>query len=282
MKSKFKYFLLLALVLWVVGGFSVHSIFISYHTENIPLPVRPKFIAHGGGGIPEIGRISNSKDALSHSFSKGYKLIEVDFHWTKDNQLVLIHDWEWAYEKWFNLDSNSIPTLKEFLDLEMKQGLTQVTFNDLLLWMQEHEDVSIVTDVKKDNLKALNLIYEAAGGLSNRIIPQAYSRAEYHDIREIGFSKVILTLYRTKAWNFLLIRFADRHPDVFAITMRPERAKRGNLGIKLKRRGVFVYAHTINDSDEYIELQKVGVAGIYTDYLIGLEHGEGIYDLRSR
>ena len=263
--------------LWLASAIVFLACCISYalsifpHKEAQNIPERPRFIAHGGGGIPGVGRISNSLEALAHSHEKGYQLIEVDFHWVSDNQLVLIHDWEWAYEKWFGHHNKIIPTLKEFLSLDMKSGLTQMQFNDLLVWMQENGGVSIVTDVKKDNIKALRLIFESAGELSKRFIPQAYSRAEYDEIKALGFDHVILTLYRTKAWNFQLNWFAEKHPDIFAMTMRPERAKQGDLGAELKRRGIFVYAHTINDSKEFTKLQKYGISGIYTDYLIGDE-----------
>ena len=40
---------------------------------------------------------------------------------------------------------------------------------------------------------------------------------------------------------------------------------------ELRKRGVFVYAHTVNSLDVWRELQGVGVSGIYTDFLTPAE-----------
>ena len=44
-----------------------------------------------------------------------------------------------------------------------------------------------------------------------------------------------------------------------------------SLPQELRKRGVFVYAHTVNSLDVWRELQGVGVSGIYTDFLTPAE-----------
>lgn len=259
----------------------IYWFIVDVQLDGAPVPSRPVIVAHGGGGIPGIGSVSNSKEALTLSYSNGCRLFELDFHWTKDEELVLIHDWGWAYDKWY-YHGDGVPSKKEFFELEMKKGLTQMSIDDLMDWMDVHQYVEIVTDVKENNLAALQLILEKSEHNTDRFIPQVYSIKEYEKIQELGFKKIILTLYRTKAWNFQILRFAENHPELFAMTMRPERARQGGLGLELKQAGFFVYAHTINDQNEFEGIQKYGISGIYTDFLTNDEQTGLIHDLREQ
>ncbi len=59
--------------------------------------------------------------------------------------------------------------------------------------------------------------------------------------------------------------------DLFAVTMPWKWALSLSLPQELRKRGVFVYAHTVNSLDVWRELRDVGVSGIYTDFLIPAE-----------
>ena len=48
-----------------------------------------------------------------------------------------------------------------------------------------------------------------------------------------------------------------------------------SLPQELRKRGVFVYAHTVNSLDVWRELRDVGVSGIYTDFLIRQPRSHG-------
>jgi len=50
-------------------------------------------ISHAGGGLEE-GNYSNSLEALDRAYADGLRYFEVDFSWTCDGKLVLIHDWK--------------------------------------------------------------------------------------------------------------------------------------------------------------------------------------------
>ncbi|MCH6561106.1 MAG: hypothetical protein IH800_01640 [Myxococcales bacterium] len=152
----------------------------------------------------------------------------------------------------------------------MKDGLTQMTLEDLYEWLRRHEDAHIVTDVKVQNLVALWVIAKTAGSLKERFIPQVDQFGELGSVRALGFENVIFTVYRTRATPSQVLSFGSNN-DLFAVTMPWEWALSLSLPQELRKRGVFVYAHTVNSLDVWRELQGVGVSGIYTDFLTPAE-----------
>ena len=57
----------------------------------------PLMILHAGGVTPEGVTGSNSLEALEHSYENGFRLLELDFSWTCDGELVCVHDWNAFY-----------------------------------------------------------------------------------------------------------------------------------------------------------------------------------------
>jgi len=227
------------------------------HTYAEPFPV----VAHAGGEV--LGKTyTNSKEALDHNYSKGHRLFEVDMEWTSDRKLVLIHDWKQSYKKFFKKE-NHVPTIKEFKELTMTYGLTQLTLKELAQWLGEHPDAIIITDVKKDNIKALQVIKTRYPELTNKFIPQIYNFSEYQKVSKLGYKDIILTLYRMKATNDEILEFAKTN-KLYAVTMPQTRALK-ELPSMLKSAGVYVYAHTINNHAMKEVFLEKGVNGIYTD-----------------
>jgi glycerophosphoryl diester phosphodiesterase len=122
-----------------------------------------------------------------------------------------------------------------------------------------------VTDVKGDNLGVLAHVANSRD-LLPRIVPQIYSFAEYRPVRALGFSRVFLTLYRVEWGTWSVLRFLRSHP-VAGLVCEPARVRRGGLGLRARALGVPVFAHTVNDPDEVAALERLGVAGVYTDHL---------------
>lgn len=225
----------------------------------------PVFIAHAGGGINN-RTYTNSLEALNINYEKGYRFFEIDFSWTSDGELVAIHDWGDAFQQMFYVsDDIKIPTKSQFLNLKTKTGLTQVSLEDVLKWVEEKGDAFIVTDVKDHNVKALGKIYTDFKKCKKYIIPQVYNYHEYDEVIRLGYSNIILTLYRMKIEPFELLNFS-RNNSPFAITMHWKVAQSG-LAYYLHKNQTRVYAHTVNDINLFRELKKLGVFGIYTDYV---------------
>jgi glycerophosphoryl diester phosphodiesterase len=233
----------------------------------------PPFVAHAGGGIGEL-RYTNSREALDAAAVHGFRLVELDFSFTRDGHLVLVHRWADA-RRLFSIPTSGprepVPTLEEFERAAPRVGLTPMTLRDLGDWLRQHEDVDVVTDFKHDALRGLESIQRELPELRNRFVPQIYALSDARPIRELGFDRVILTLYRSGLSNQAVERWLGEH-EVYAVTLPLRRASPDFLRM-LETAGVFVYTHTVNDVLEMRELRDRGVDGFYTDWLRPTEHG---------
>ncbi len=221
-------------------------------------------VAHAGGRVNGLS-YTNSKEALDKSYENGYRFIELDFEWTTDGNLALIHDWEGYVNSAFGVESKMYST-EEFKSFQMINGFTQMTLEDLAKWLYEHKDAYIITDIKSNNIEALKLIRYRYPDLVHQIIPQVYKIDEYNPVRGLGYKNIILTLYLSRYSDDQLIDFVKKH-EVFAITMPIDRG-RTELPKKLRKENVFVYTHTINNEVLRQELESNGVNGFYTDDLL--------------
>ena len=147
----------------------------------------------------------------------------------------------------------------------MINDLTQMSLDDLINWMIKYPDTHIITDIKSNNLEGLNKISKEYPGLRYRFIPQIYSFKEYEQVKKIGFENIILTLYVMNYDDVSVIKFLKNH-KVSALTMWDSRANKEFIK-KLKKLGVFVYVHTVNNIDTKNKLKILGVDGFYTDFL---------------
>ncbi|HRQ05260.1 glycerophosphodiester phosphodiesterase family protein [Nitrosomonas halophila] len=225
----------------------------------------PPVIVHGGGMIT--GQIySNSLQALTAAYQAGHRCFEVDFSWTSDGHLVLIHDWMSTYRRFFDQPAGA-PTLARFTSLTMKYGLTQMRFEDLISWLSSHPAAMIITDIKDDNLAGLRYIMRHSAGMQYRFIPQIYQPDEYRPARELGFQRLILTLYRANLSDQALLDFVDSHA-LSAVTMPVNQSLSSNVVAELNQRNVPVYAHTVNQAAFFSYLQSQGIKGIYSDVLL--------------
>lgn len=234
-----------------------------YHQYGFKLyrPQQPFLIAHAGGAIN--GRTyTNSLEAFEFNYASGHRFFEVDFSWTTDGNLVLIHDWTKTFLQWFN--AKGIPSLKQFKSIKMRHGMTQMSLDDLYIWLSIHEDAYIITDIKNDNLAALKLISKTAAKQKSQIIPQIYNLNEFVTVTQLGFKDIILTLYRMNLADEKVIEFAVSN-KIFAVTMPVEQALSTPLAKSLMGKNIFVYAHTVNSLKIWRQLNQTGVAGIYTD-----------------
>ena len=244
---------------------AVSSYDTSENATHHPAPItdgeHPALIAHAGGAVYGY-RLTNSLEALDASYGNGFRFFELDFEVTSDGKYVLLHDWESMAGRM--LFSEGKMALDEFKSAEKFASLTLLDLEGLFQWLRGHEDCYIVTDGKCGNEPFLAELYESAGELSGRFIPQAYSYGEYEMAKNIGFEQVILTLYGMNDSEEGLFSFAeDQKP--WAITI-PASVLTQTLVSGLAKLGVYTYAHTVNDLSLFEEWHKYGLYGIYTDY----------------
>ena len=220
-------------------------------------------IPHAGGEIYNYYN-TNSLEALNNSYTLGFRIIELDFDWTIDNYPVCIHDWTETSKRLF-CDSPKQYSLHEFLTKPTFNNLTLLDLNRLSQWLLVHDDVFIISDIKNDNIKLLYYVKENYPNIHKHLIPQIYSLSEYSIIESMGYSNIILTLYKNNFDHTKLLQFASTN-KLYAITM-PQEIAFTNLPKKLKSLDIPIFVHTINSVNIYKELLNRNIYGVYSDCL---------------
>lgn len=225
----------------------------------------PQLIAHAGGAVFGY-RLTNSLEALNSAYQSGFRYIELDMSLTADGHIVLIHDWADMAERM--LFSQGVKTRDEFLQSEVLADLTLMDIDGLAAWLADHPDCSIVTDIKEEaNCEVLNAIREQAEpNIFGQFIPQVYTYEEYREVQDLGFDRIILTLYRLDTEADELSAFAEEFSP-WAITVPEGRISEELLDAVIAH-GVAVYAHTVNSLDFFETWTALGLTGIYTDYFV--------------
>ncbi len=222
-------------------------------------------IAHAGGQV-DGATYSNSLEALEENYEAGFRAFEIDLSFTSDRELVCLHDWDESFTRSFDLPPGSPVTRQEFERLVAERSdLTKCTLASLMLWFDEHPDAILITDVKEQNLEALEHISTRYPQSLSRIIPQIYQPDEYGKVRAFGFERLIWTLYLYPGGTqSVLDSLGDM--TLWAITLNSDRAQE-DLPRRLDELGIPTYAHTINQYADLLYLRTLGVDEIYTDTL---------------
>ncbi|MCQ2976768.1 MAG: amidohydrolase [archaeon] len=227
-----------------------------------------QYVVHAGGKLDKYTYVNNY-EALKNSYEEGYRMIELDVEFTSDNVPVMLHSWDGFITSYFGVESNVVYSYDKFKSFTMINGWHQLSLEDTINCMDnEFKDMYLVTDTKNDNKKLLKLIKDNYSYMMPRIIPQVYNQDEYFYAKDLGFEKVIYTLYLSEDTKEEIIKFSkDNKP--FAITMSTSWAY-SDLPVQLSKIGVYTYTHTINDFKEYDYLKGNGIKGIYTDTLLSV------------
>ena len=136
--------------------------------------------------------------------------------------------------------------------------------DSLAEWLRDKPEVRIVTDIKYDNLKGIQLIAEKFPATIPQFIPQFYQPEEYQILKDMGFKDLIWILYQYEGSKTSVVELSQ-DMKLFAVSMIPKQAKSKTLQKLLKFHRIFVY--TINheiDKDKLIDQYQV--SGIYTDF----------------
>lgn len=238
--------------------------------EEVVLPesIDYSYILHAGGITPNGAIGSNSIEAAENSYNKGYRVIEMDFCWTLDGELACVHDWGGYYGRMYG---NRPLTSEEFeVARNSTYGFTSFTLEHLCEWLKEHKDVVIVTDIKENCVKGARMIAEKYPELKDNFCIQMYDKSEYEELSNLGFNKIIWTLYQL-SWNEKtdtksIVSFAKAH-KLEGITFAVELVDLvPNYVKKLKEANVPLFVHTVNDYNSQTKYLKMGITGIYTDF----------------
>ena len=220
----------------------------------------PKYIMHAGGVTPRGVAGSNSIQAMQNSYKSGQYWLELDFEWTSDGHLVCTHDWDAWYTRTYT--GTDVPTLARFEKLrKTTYGFESPTLKSLISWLRCHPKARIITDVKSNNLKAVEIISKYTD-LRDRFVIQIYSPDEYDRVSALGFKNIILTFYRILPQNISLDMVKNK--NLLACTFPASEDYKTAIKT-FKNANIPVYVHTVNGKAEQQKWFDFGVTGIYCD-----------------
>jgi glycerophosphoryl diester phosphodiesterase len=245
----------------------------SEEIEIYSYDLRPSLhpVAHAGGGFQGL-TYTNSVEALEEN-ADSFTLFEIDLEWTRDDQLVGLHDWGDCFTKIFGFDVEGPLDYITFRELKTVTGITPLDLPLIKEFLQKNPSAKIITDAKSNNTDAIWKIARFFPDFAERFIPQVYQPDEFSQAIEIGYRNVIWTLYRyCNIYDPVAVLSHIRNWEdeynikPFAVTMPVCAAERGIAKV-MAMAGIPVYVHTVNTCDEYVRLLGLGVVSIYTDFL---------------
>ena len=229
-----------------------------------------KYIIHACGMISDSEGnefdYTNSKEALENSYALGNRIIEIDFHYTSDHELVCGHAWGDLYLNGTQLTPGEAPTLSDFLKCKVQDKFSVLTFKDIAEFMRSHNDLIVVTDTKETDIETYKMIASEYPDLIERFVVQIYHFSEYDDVKKAGFPFVIYTLYETEEaerTRDALLK-ASKKPLV-GFTFHTDLADDKDFMTIMAETKTPLFVHTVNDDSTIENYFEKGISGIYTD-----------------
>lgn len=228
-------------------------------------------IVHAAGTIidgEEEYIYTNSLEALENAYSNDNRFIEIDFCPTVDGDVVLSH-------YWLNVELGGEQTKENYLKAKVYGLFTTMDLEMLAQFMYDHEDLYIITDIKSNNVEVCAQIQERYPDLVDRFIIQIYHVNEFGPISELGYKKIIFTLYTisTEEMNIDVIADAIKKYDILAVTFWEswiydvEDSWRHGKDFynTMRSLGIPICVHTVNDRSDILNDFDEGVDIVYTD-----------------
>ncbi len=250
-----------------------------------------RLIAHAGGTIE--GRCyTNSKEAFEYSYQKGNRIFDADLAFTSDSILVLRHSWKDYLETeevllssvCKSIDANGqpqltknmeyVPTYDEFNSNLIHKLYTPMNCEDLILFMQEHQDVYVAPDMKMQlpdvGYKYLIDLCKEIGAMDvlSRIIVTVYTFDHYNKVSQIyPFSnKNIRQFAGSHAHNYYeLTRFCIEN-NIHAVSLSACFADDEGVQMLISR-GINVYIAVCDYWTDFIVYEKLGFRGAVSNSL---------------
>ena len=230
------------------------------YSEYIKDPSR--YIAHAGGAIDGI-TYTNSLEALDVSYSKGFKLFEIDITKTSDGHWVANHDWK-SWKTKTNYKGPIPPTLEDFENHLIHNKYTPMNMDNINEWFKNHPDAILVTD-KIDEPAAFSKLFIE----KSRLMMEVFSERAINEALEAGI-KVLPTHHFVANLTEDEVEEWAKKGIYGAAISRNFIQKHKPILMALKRHGIKVYAYHINyidlfDEDYVTKYEMDYLYGIYAD-----------------
>lgn len=228
-----------------------------------------KIYAHRGasGTFPE-----NTLAAFEEAARLDIHGVEFDVHLTKDGELVVIHD------ETIDRTSNGVGYVKDLTLAELRAfdygswfgsefaGQKIPTLEEVLAVFQQtthHINIELKSDIfpyEGMGEKVLHVIEKM--GMAERVVISSFDHEAVHDFKKLAphIEVAILTMeVLVDAYDYARFIPADAL-HIFLPTALRKMAKEALV------KGAILRVYTVNDVENAIALQKIGIHAIFTDY----------------
>lgn len=258
-----------------VACFAIACVFTAQNLMPLDFYVNPgidentKFVvAHAGGGMTIDGKTRkylNVVEGVEHNYAHGTRMFEIDFAFSKENELVGTHRYE--YLKGFS-DKNriGIEEYKNKLILDKFHGLTSERLFEL---MQKYPDAKFIIDTKENEpfLVYEKLIEDANScgiNLKESVIPFVSSKNMLEKIdAAYDFDEIMFTNYKAKLNTKRLLEIVKGNKKINYLHIFPTDLARIEVN-EFNKLGKRVFAHMDNSPVFHLALDY-GCTGIFSD-----------------
>ena len=225
-----------------------------------------------GGGHKGLNYLNSQEPFIAHA-EAGCELIEIDFNYTSDGQIVATH----AFPDMPPYSSRKRPTLQQFEAYKIQGKYTGITFAWLVETLKQYPNVKIVTDIKEGN--QVNILTDMAEycaehdfDLFSRFIVQVYSYRDYKTIKAeptLAFKTFWFTNYRVYYTPTQIMRCFGDCADVETIVLAAAAWWPAHQqGFRFENKNIAV--HTVQSAVKVKFLAERGVDYVYIDDLATL------------
>lgn len=224
-----------------------------------------EFVIHAGGSL-ENKFYLNCVEGVQQYIEQNCKLIELDFIFTSDNEIICSH----IFECYQDYSLKNRPSLEQALNTPIFGKYSTLTFSKLIQILKENPDVKIVFDTKEENyIDLVSRMFEesenANFNLKRQMIIQVYSYENYLEMLEFNFDEYWFTNYKAKYTPNQIKKYFSSCEKVTTIVLYEYYWKVFRSVIFSTNKKIAV--HTVNDKALINFMQNRGVDYIYCDYI---------------
>ncbi|TNE57163.1 MAG: hypothetical protein EP344_11530, partial [Bacteroidetes bacterium] len=224
---------------------------------------RTRFIAHGGGGVDGIP-YTNSLEALNLSYSRGFRMFELDIQKTTDGVFVAAHDWL----KWHQMtgtDGQDAVSHQAFSGQKLMGKYTPLDIDRINDWFRKHPDAILVTD-KINEPQA----FSRAFAFPDRLIMELFSQAAVLEAAKIPGVQPMVSENVLKAIPGNKVEFLKTNRIDRVAVSRNFLQEDAALSRALAANNIRIYVYHLNGADlkneVYVLAHDLPVAyGMYAD-----------------
>lgn len=246
-------------------------------------------VAHALGEI-DGKEYTNSKDAFLNSYQNGFRVFEADLMQTTDHVMVARHYWGKDLSDPKSKGGKPV-SYARFKNIKLYGKYTSVSLKELFELMDKYPDTYLMTDTKDSDAAAakddFSVIVQTAKEMKkeyllDRLIIQIYNQPMYHAIKQVHpFRHFLYTTYQQTDVAFSkMIKFCTSN-GIEAVTVPVSSVNDYRMKL-LSDAGLYSFTHTVNSVYEAKEYMKLGVYGVYTDFLTNAEVEKCSFSLKTK